>query len=458
MKLCVLGGAGVRCIFLAKSIASNAIIGDITEVVYFDIDNFKLSKYGKLAKYITGRINPNIKVTLTNDPQEAISDADYVITTIRVGGDMGRVKDEEVSAKYGLLAQETTGVGGLAMAIRSIPILIKYCEMIQQYAKKDCLIFNFTNPSGIVTQALNTLGYPVIGVCDAPSEFIKQLAHMLQVDEERLSYNCFGLNHLSWFSDFKLDGEDITEQLYQNPDLYVKTEIRLFKKSLIELLKPYLPNEYLYFYYNRFQAIANNRQAKISRAKLIWEINQQMNIALQAVDVDKDPLKAFQLFFDDYYIRENNYMVNESGGIKRPITYITPSLQDFLDQPDPGGYAGVALRYIKGLKSKEPIEMILSVKNGDCIDGLAIDDIIEVSCVIDSNGCVAKKPKQMPVAVHNLILTMKQYERLVVEAVLTKSKDKAIQALLVNPLIGDYEIARKVVEDVLAANGIQQWT
>ena len=149
MKLCVLGGGGVRSCFLAKSIACNASLANLTEVVLMDVDQAKLDRYGKLARQIAIRIAPALKVTLTRSVEEAVTDADFVITTIRSGGDHSRVRDEEIVSRYGLLAQETTGACGFAMAMRSIPVLLEYCEKIKRLAHPNCLIFNFTNPSGI---------------------------------------------------------------------------------------------------------------------------------------------------------------------------------------------------------------------------------------------------------------------------------------------------------------------
>ena len=179
MKLAVLGGGGVRSPFLAKSIALGAADTGITETVFMDIDEEKLYIYGKIAKRISEMINPDLKFSLTTDAKEALKDADFVITTIRAEGDKGRVFDERTALNLGVLGQETTGAGGFAMALRSIHTLIDYCEQAKAYAKPGAPIFNFTNPSGLVTQALRTMGYGnVYGVCDAPSGFLRQLREM----------------------------------------------------------------------------------------------------------------------------------------------------------------------------------------------------------------------------------------------------------------------------------------
>lgn len=132
---------------------------------------------------------------------------DYIITTIRAGGDAGRLFDEQTCLAHGVLGQETTGAGGFAMAIRSVPTLVYYCTLAREVANPGHLIFNFTNPSGIITQALRSKGFDnVYGICDAPSGFIKQLEEILEIPYGTLDIECYGLNHLSWFRNAKVNG------------------------------------------------------------------------------------------------------------------------------------------------------------------------------------------------------------------------------------------------------------
>lgn len=256
MKLTVLGGGGVRSPFLTKSIALGAEAAGITEVVLMDNNAEKLHKYGKIAKLVGERCNPALHFILTTDAEEALRDADYIITTIRGDADEGRVFDERTALSHGVLGQETTGAGGFAMALRSIPILTGYCELARRVAKPNVLIFNFTNPSGLVTQALRTQGYDMVyGVCDAPSGFHKQLAALLGVERERFTMRCWGLNHLSWFDSFRVDGEDVTGKILAAPRLYQATEMKHFDPELVRLSGNLLPNEYLYFYYYSNRAV-----------------------------------------------------------------------------------------------------------------------------------------------------------------------------------------------------------
>lgn len=159
MKLCVIGGAGARSAFLTKSLVKAA--GDIRvdEIVLMDNDREKLRTYGEISRELARRLDPQLKFWVTDDAEAALRDVDYIITTIRAGGDAGRLFDEKTCLAHGVLGQETTGAGGFAMALRSVPTLVYYCTLARKVAHPGHLIFNFTNPSGIITQALRSRGF-----------------------------------------------------------------------------------------------------------------------------------------------------------------------------------------------------------------------------------------------------------------------------------------------------------
>ena len=162
MKLAVIGGGGVRSMFLAKSIAQRAKALHITELVFMDNDEKKLRIYGAMAAHVSALICPELQFRLTPDPEEALRDADYVITTIRVGGDHMRVREERIALAAGVLGQETTGAAGLSFAMRSVPALAKICDLVRKVSKPSVKVFNFTNPAGVVSQTLRDMGYETI--------------------------------------------------------------------------------------------------------------------------------------------------------------------------------------------------------------------------------------------------------------------------------------------------------
>ena len=444
MKLAVLGGGGVRSPFLAKSIALGAKETGITETVFMDIDSEKLNIYGKIAKKVAYLINPELEFSLTTDAEQALTDADFVITTIRAEGDEGRVFDERTALNEGVLGQETTGAGGFAMALRSIHALIEYCNLAQRVAKPDAPIFNFTNPSGLVTQALRTMGYSnVYGVCDAPSGFLRQVRDMM--GDRSITMECFGLNHLSWFHNFRSGDENVTEKVISHPKLYSETEMRLFDKDILSISDNLIPNEYLYFFHYRDRAVNSVLASSETRGETILRINRHMLEEMRTIDIDSDFDKAFYCFMSHYAMRENSYFSIESGKI-REEKFNVPTVEDYIKQPENGSYAAVALDYIKAKNTGKAVDMVLSVPNEGALDFLDADDVCEITCTVDAQGVHPHRADNVPEMQKNLIRAIKHYENLTVEAIIEKNKSKAVKALTVHPLVCSYPVAKKLVD------------
>lgn len=445
MKLCVIGGGGARSVFLTKSLVKSAKEINVDHIVLMDNNEKKLMKYGVLAKEVAKRLDASIRLELTIDAKEALSDADYIITTLRVGGDEARMFDEQCCLGLGVLGQETTGAGGFAMAIRSVPSLIEYCKIAKEMAKDGHLIFNFTNPSGIITQALRSIGFHnVYGICDAPSGFIKQLEELLCVNRDDLQIECYGLNHLSWFRKASVHGRQVQEELLNNPQLYQKTEMRLFDYEMCRINENCMLNEYLHFYYNRESSLQRIRQSECPRGEMIYYINKELEEELENVDVEQEFEKAFSLYMNSYGKRENAYFAVESGE-SRPNTWRSPTIDEFIQEPDEGGYAAVALKFIKAITSGEKTQMILSVPNEGAIEGLEADDVVEITCIIDKEGA-------HPISVGAIdefqlmqIKRIKYFERCSILAILKGDRDAAVKGLYMHPLVNDLQIARSLV-------------
>ena len=396
MKITVLGGGGVRSPFLAKSLISNAERVGLTEIVFMDSNEEKLNIYGKIAEKIAEKINPGIKFWLTSDPVAALKDANFIITTIRVGEDKARVLDERIALNNGILGQETTGAGGFAMSLRSIP-------------------------------------------------------KVLEKPLEEVSAECFGLNHLSWFRNIKVNGKDAMEELLAKKELYTETEMKFFDPELVKISGNLLLNEYLYYFYYRERAEKAIINSEKTRGETILEINKQMTKELKEVDIDKDTDKAFEIYMRNYMKRENSYMEIESKTEKlhkkEPET-----LEEYLAKPDSGGYAGVALDIIQGFREGKRKEMVVSVPNKGAVDFLEDDDVVEITCIFEDNQINPIKVPGIGKMQRNLIQSIKLYERLTVEAVFEKSREKAIKALTVHPLVNSYSLAKKLADEYLEAH------
>ena len=287
MKISVIGGGGVRSMFLAKSLAQSSEELGFDEIVFMDNDEKKLNIYGRMAVQVVKRLKPDLNFRLTSDPVEAVKDADYIITTIRVGQDDMRIRDERAALAKGLLGQETTGAAGFSFAMRSVPALAKYCELAKEYASKNVKIFNFTNPAGVVSQTLRDMGYDfTFGICDAPSSLLHSFAKMYGQPQDAVTGDCYGLNHLSFFKSVRLKGREIMGELLQDDRLYTDTDMRFFKKDLVGHMGCIL-NEYLYYFYYREQAIKNILDARITRGEVIRDVNRHMMEELSSMDIDQ---------------------------------------------------------------------------------------------------------------------------------------------------------------------------
>ena len=446
MKLSVIGGGGVRSMFLAKSIAQKAEQLNIDELVFMDNDEKKLGIYGKMAGEVSKRLNPTLKFALTADAVEAVRDADYVITTIRVGGDDMRVGDERIALNKGVLGQETTGAAGLSFAMRSVDALAAYCELIKKYSKPGCKVFNFTNPAGVVSQTLRDMGYDfTYGICDAPSGMLRTFEKLYGCEEGSARGEVYGLNHLSYFSSIKLDGKEMLGEIIENDRAYTETDLRYFDKSLLRERGAIL-NEYLYYFYYREKAVANILAAPQTRGEQIAEINIKMTAELESVDIDNDFEKALEIFEYWYGERENNYMAAESG-VKRQTKWHF----DIFEKDD-GGYAGVALNFIRICQSGGVDSMIPCVPNNGAIDGLLDTDVVEITCDIRDGDAYPHHFGKVDEQNLELIRRVKIYERLASEAIRTKSKVKAIEALTLHPLVASYSLASELVEEYVMHN------
>lgn len=446
MKLTVIGGCGSRSLMLAKCLAQQAVDLDITEIVFMDTDQERVRVFGSMVREIFTRIAPSIKYTCTIDEKEAVIESDFIITTIRAGKEDSRIIDERVALKHGVIGQETTGVGGFAMALRSIPALIHYCELIRKYANPNVMVFNFTNPAGLVTQALRNQGYSfVYGICDAPSGFLRQVAALYNLESSDFQVKLMGLNHLSYFTSIKREGREMLPDILKDPRLYEHTDMRYFEPKLAQHIGCML-NEYLYYFYYREKALQNIQKTGETRGERIKKINDHMLEELGKYDPSKDFDKMLEVYSEHIYMRESNYMQGETS-VARDEECI-PRFD--LYTKDEGGYAGVALALMRAKITGKEGEMILCVPNHGTVDWLEDSDVIEVSCYISRDGAIPKDGSyELPECARQLISTMKCYERIAAEAIVERNTEKAIDALMMNPLVNSYSLAEELLREYL---------
>ncbi len=446
MKITVLGGGGIRSMFLAKSLVQHGKALGCTEIVFMDNDPVKLNIFGKMAQQLAARLDPSMEFRLTLNAEDAIRNADYIITTIRPGGDEMRVCDERLALDLGILGQETTGAAGFSFAMRSISALAEYCELAQKIAGKHVKIFNFTNPAGLVSQTLRDMGYDfTYGICDAPTGLLRSIAKLYELEPEAVTGDCYGLNHLSFFKSIRIHGKDVMKDLLKKEKLYTSTEMRYFDPALAQHLG-YVLNEYLYYFYYRQEAVDNILASDMTRGELIAGLNTGMIRELSGIDIEHNFEESLRVFDKWYGRRENAYMVNETG-VDRDDT---PYHFDMYEKDD-GGYAGVALRYINAVASGKDTEMILCLPNQGALKGLEDSDVVEMTCTVRAGKLIPHPVDPDPIPM-TLIKQVKLYERLASKAIRERDRNTAIECLMLHPLVNSYSYAVKLADQYIKLN------
>ncbi|HHW47584.1 MAG TPA: glycoside hydrolase [Clostridiaceae bacterium] len=456
MKMALIGGGGVRTVFFTQSLSKYAQRLGINELVIMDNDEEKLNIYGALAQYIASNNDSNIDIDLTTDIVSAVDKADYVVATMRVGKDEGRIKDERIALRHGAFAQETTGPGGFSFALRTIPVMLEYCKIIKEKSN-NAIVFNFTNPSGLIAQAMHDYGFNnVIGICDGPVHLKSDIASTLQLNINDLYIRVYGLNHLSWLDSVKVKGTEIFDKLIAN-DAFLENskEFGHFDKDLIRMIKA-IPNEYLYYYYYREEALRNVLTSTYTRGEKVKEINDNMLKQLKDIDVKKNPEQALKVYYSFLEEREKSYMsieLRDKKKVSKPIEIEELGLDRAGLSEGSGevleGYSGVVFNYIDAVNKNKFIDLPLNVPNRVAIPELKADDVVEITCIVDKDGAHPVNVDNIPEDNLLLIKQVKRYEKLTVEAAKNKSVELAIQALMAHPLVGSYSLAKRLVNDYL---------
>ncbi|TYP76700.1 glycoside hydrolase [Paenibacillus methanolicus] len=446
MKLTLIGGGGVRAVLFTKSLTLKAEQAGITKLALLDNDAAQLEIISQLCQVVIAQSGIRLELESYTDAGAALRDAAFIVTTIRTGKEQSRYIDEQIALNRGVIGQETTGPAGFSMALRTIPVLLDYCKLAQEVAP-DAWMFNFSNPSGLVTQALRNAGYDrVIGICDTPSHTKLRMAEAMGVDPSALYVEFFGLNHLSWIRKAIYEGEDVLERLKNDADFLSRVdEFKMFDPDLLKSL-PYLPNEYLYYYYHREQAMDNIVKAGMTRGQMIAQNNAEMLAALKQLNILNQPEQALQTYMYYSQKREASYMAIETNGKSK---HVPPAEQ--LQLPNTLGYAGVMLDFVDSLQTGAEHNIVLSVPNQGSIAGFRDEDVVEVSCTITAEGATPVHIGDIPEAMYLLMRNVKHFERLTIEAIHHKSKELAIEALTSHPLVGSYSLAKQLVNDYLQA-------
>ncbi|SKB46350.1 6-phospho-beta-glucosidase [Arthrobacter sp. 49Tsu3.1M3] len=462
MRLTIAGGGGFRVPLVYRALSAGPFAGLVRELVLYDVDPARLSAIEVVLASLTRQGPPGSgpQIRAVSSLPEALDGADMVFAAIRPGGTAGRTADERIALDLGLLGQETTGAGGISYALRSIPPMLRLAEEMRSRCPGAWLL-NFTNPAGMVTEALiPVLGAKVIGICDSASGLVHRAARAAGValPEGTLDgVGYYGLNHLGWLYRLEAGGRDALPELLANPAALSEFEEgRLFPPGLLASLGC-LPNEYLFYYYDTVRAVAGMRAAGQTRGESIARQQAELYPRLAAAGAE-----AYALWEDARRSREEGYLAEaRTPGERRDETDLAG-----------GGYERVALAAMRALSGGGGADLILNTRNAvtaaaaagaepggagsgaqvvPAVPGLPADAVVEVPCRVTPDGAVPVPQDRPGPAQLDLLLRVKDVERLVVEAATTGRREAALAAFARHPLVDSEVLAGKLLAGYEAA-------
>jgi 6-phospho-beta-glucosidase len=404
MKVTVVGGGSTYTPELVSGLSRL----DVSDFALHDIDPERREVVGGLARRMLERQGFRGPVEVTDDLDRALNGADFVLLQIRVGGQTARLDDETFPLPCGCIGQETTGAGGLAKALRTVPVVLEIADRVRELAAPDAWIVDFTNPVGIVSRALLDHGHKAIGLCNVAIGFQRSWARELGVEPARLVVDQVGLNHLTWVRRVLLDGRDVLPELIEEHGEEIAGGLG-FPKRLLEELGA-VPSYYLRYFYAHDQILDEQREGT-PRAAEVAEIERGL------LELYRDP-----------NLTEKPALLEQRGG---------------------AFYSEAALGLIASLVSSDGAIHEVDVRNAGTLAGLADDDVVEVPACVTSAG--AEPLEQPPLAPEllGLVQHVAAYERLAVRAALSREPVDVKKALLAHPLIGQYGVAEQLLEHLV---------
>jgi 6-phospho-beta-glucosidase len=419
MKLAVVGGGSTYTPELVDGIAR--LTGDIkiTELVLVDPDSERLSVVGPFSARIMARYGHPATVSWTSDLDGAVDGAGAVLIQLRVGGQATRHRDETWPLEVcGCVGQETTGAGGFAKALRTVPVVLDVAARVRERAAADAWIIDFTNPVGIVTRALLDAGHRAIGLCNVAIGFQRGFAQLLQVAPEAVALDHVGLNHLTWERAAIVDGVDRLPELIaaHGEEIAVHTGLPLAVTRAIGAV----PSYYLRYYWAHDEVVAEERGQQ-TRAQAVAEIERQL----------------LEMYADPALDTKPELLTHRGGAF----------------------YSEAAVALLASLVTDARDRQVVNVRNNGTLPFLADEAVIEVSATVGASGAIPVEVGPVNPLMSGLIAHASAYEELALDAALRGGRDRVAKALLAHPLVGQYDQAEKLTDRLLAENAqFLPWT
>lgn len=409
LNVSIIGAGSVYTPELIEGLANNKEKIPVKNITLFDIDEERLEIMKEFCKRYVEHLGLDATVTSTTDRKEAIVNADFINTQIRVGGNKARVQDEKIPLKYGIIGQETTGPGGFMKGLRTIPVLIDIARDVEKY-NPDAWIINYANPAGLVTEAVNKYtNAKIVGLCAGGMRPQQRVSKALGVDRNKVKYDLVGLNHMHFAYNIKIDGRPLTDEEFDK----VSETVEMVSPDMIRELRM-IPSSYTMYYYHTSKKLKELKEAPLTRGEQV--------LALQ-----DDIFKAYA----DPNVCTKPELLKKRGG---------------------GGYSEIAIGTMRAIHNDENAWIVVNVPNNGTIPMLPDDAVIETPCLIDKTGIKPLNVGKLPSAVWGMIAAVKNYEQLAVEAAVHGDRNQALLALMAHPLVRDYDIAKPMLDELLEAN------
>ena len=410
MKLAVIGGGSTYTPELVDGLVRMQDLLPLDELTLHDPAEARLNVLGAMTRRMLDRGGLAAQLELTTVLEEAIEGADAVLIQLRVGGQAARMVDESVPVACGCVGQETTGFGGLAKALRTVPVVLGIADRVRELAPKAWIV-DFTNPVGIVTKALLDAGHRAVGLCSAALVFQRHFARVLEVEPERVELDHVGLNHLTWELRVRLDGDDVLPQLLAERVEAIAPATGL-PAELVQRLGV-VPSYYLHYFYEHDRVVDEQRRNK-SRAEEVAEIEQEL-LALYA-----DPT-----------LDEKPELLSRRGG---------------------AFYSEAAVELLAGLFGRGRNRHVINLRNRGTLPFLADDAVVEVPARVDAEGVTPLPMPELDPLQRGLVAHVSAYEELALDAALHGGRERVFRALLAHPLVGQVDVAETLADRMIDLN------
>jgi len=411
IKIAVIGGGSTYTPELVDGIARRSTRLTADELALFDIDPTRLEIVGGLAERMLRRGGWSGRLNVTGDRADALDGADFVLIQLRVGGQQARLVDETLPNEFGTIGQETTGPGGFAKALRTVPVLLDIAEEVVRRSAPDAWIVDFTNPVGIATRALLDEGHRAIGLCNVAIGLQRRFAARFDVSPDDIELEHVGLNHLSWERAIRVNGVDRLPELVRD-DADGLGEMVGSPGSVVAALGA-VPSYYLRYYYAPSEVLAEQRDGH-HRAQEVMEIEQQLLELYRDPSLDTKP-----------------ELLEHRGG---------------------AFYSEAAAQLIASLHDGRGDIQVVDTYNQGALPDLPDDVVVEVPARITRDGAEPVPLAPLAPDMHGLVEAARGYEELTIEAATSGDRRVALRALAANPLVPDWSTAEKLLDALLHAN------